>query len=116
MSSIVPAMAFPQREQYNGLAGRFPLLSPQSTIPPSGASIIAGGSGETQQGRFTTPAAPIRAQPAFLYGSLAWPDDSYMGRVGPLSATERSEEHTSELQSPCNLVCRLLLEKKNTGS
>src|SRR5256885_7823524 len=27
---------------------------------------------------------------------------------------ERSEEHTSELQSPCNLVCRLLLEKKNT--
>src|SRR5256885_6472183 len=28
-------------------------------------------------------------------------------------ADERSEEHTSELQSPCNLVCRLLLEKKN---
>src|SRR5256885_3519842 len=28
------------------------------------------------------------------------------------SATVRSEEHTSELQSPCNLVCRLLLEKK----
>src|SRR5256885_11913430 len=27
----------------------------------------------------------------------------------------RSEEHTSELQSPCNLVCRLLLEKKNTA-
>src|SRR2546426_4399873 len=36
----------------------------------------------------------------------------------PRSATgcrprSRSEEHTSELQSPCNLVCRLLLEKKN---
>src|SRR2546426_3836000 len=30
---------------------------------------------------------------------------------GPASAL-RSEEHTSELQSPCNLVCRLLLEKK----
>src|SRR5256885_12161369 len=28
----------------------------------------------------------------------------------------RSEEHTSELQSPCNLVCRLLLEKKKTMS
>src|SRR5256885_10995931 len=28
------------------------------------------------------------------------------------AALERSEEHTSELQSPCNLVCRLLLEKK----
>src|SRR5256885_6457594 len=29
-----------------------------------------------------------------------------------LIVDERSEEHTSELQSPCNLVCRLLLEKK----
>src|SRR2546426_6894257 len=29
-----------------------------------------------------------------------------------LTAGSRSEEHTSELQSPCNLVCRLLLEKK----
>src|SRR2546426_9230484 len=28
------------------------------------------------------------------------------------AAGKRSEEHTSELQSPCNLVCRLLLEKK----
>src|SRR5256885_2806725 len=29
-----------------------------------------------------------------------------------LALADRSEEHTSELQSPCNLVCRLLLEKK----
>src|SRR5688500_19865535 len=29
---------------------------------------------------------------------------------------DRSEEHTSELQSPCNLVCRLLLEKKKAYS
>src|SRR2546426_4533848 len=29
-----------------------------------------------------------------------------------LIGDDRSEEHTSELQSPCNLVCRLLLEKK----
>src|SRR5256885_13261312 len=33
------------------------------------------------------------------------------GRTPP-SRMRRSEEHTSELQSPCNLVCRLLLEKK----
>src|SRR5256885_11179579 len=32
-------------------------------------------------------------------------------QASPLSS-DRSEEHTSELQSPCNLVCRLLLEKK----
>src|SRR5256885_6276871 len=35
-------------------------------------------------------------------------------RVGVDEARVRSEEHTSELQSPCNLVCRLLLEKKKT--
>src|SRR5256885_10636514 len=33
-----------------------------------------------------------------------------------LAHQERSEEHTSELQSPCNLVCRLLLEKKKQFS
>src|SRR5256885_10881570 len=33
-----------------------------------------------------------------------------------IAADRRSEEHTSELQSPCNLVCRLLLEKKKTTS
>src|SRR5256885_3913114 len=42
------------------------------------------------------PAAPCRPAPA------------------PRASPCRSEEHTSELQSPCNLVCRLLLEKKKT--
>src|SRR5256885_14710188 len=39
----------------------------------------------------------------------------YTGNSATLFSTpacQRSEEHTSELQSPCNLVCRLLLEKK----
>src|SRR2546426_8161026 len=36
-----------------------------------------------------------------------WPSTRASAR-----APARSEEHTSELQSPCNLVCRLLLEKK----
>src|SRR5256885_5955139 len=39
--------------------------------------------------------------------------DQVSGRVVSSDVRERSEEHTSELQSPCNLVCRLLLEKKN---
>src|SRR5256885_13286958 len=34
------------------------------------------------------------------------------GNMPAPEAAGRSEEHTSELQSPCNLVCRLLLEKK----
>src|SRR5256885_11980697 len=33
-------------------------------------------------------------------------------RIGLRHPFARSEDHTSELQSPCNLVCRLLLEKK----
>src|SRR5690242_21260306 len=41
-------------------------------------------------------------------------DDTYQADrgIGALSAYARSEEHTSELQSHVNLVCRLLLEKK----
>src|SRR2546426_446270 len=38
------------------------------------------------------------------------------GDVAHLLNDVRSEEHTSELQSPCNLVCRLLLEKKKDDS
>src|ERR1022692_2675011 len=38
--------------------------------------------------------------------------ESHHTRGGMSSLLNRSEEHTSELQSPCNLVCRLLLEKK----
>src|SRR5256885_9479945 len=42
-----------------------------------------------------------------------WSADSDGSRPGFRDHLTRSEEHTSELQSPCNLVCRLLLEKKN---
>src|ERR1039457_3133979 len=35
----------------------------------------------------------------------------YISRQAPTEREDRSEEHTSELRSPCNLVCRLLLEK-----
>src|SRR5256885_6907715 len=56
------------------------------------------------------------------------PSSQWKSRTGssaftPLGATlrqggafVRSEEHTSELQSPCNLVCRLLLEKKKINT
>src|SRR6516162_11436718 len=37
------------------------------------------------------------------------------GRAHGRARPRRSEEHTSELQSPCNLVCRLLLEKKTNN-
>src|SRR5688500_20090146 len=40
------------------------------------------------------------------------PDRRRLDPRGGQEEAQRSEEHTSELQSPCNLVCRLLLEKK----
>src|SRR5688500_19712405 len=59
-------------------------------------------------------AAALRLAPAFAGALLA------LALAAPAAAVpgvafvhgKRSEEHTSELQSPCNLVCRLLLEKK----
>src|SRR5256885_9286747 len=44
-------------------------------------------------------------------GGNAWPI-AQQPRAPAIARRQRSEEHTSELQSPCNLVCRLLLEKK----
>src|SRR5688500_10192487 len=41
-----------------------------------------------------------------------WMSDRFQHLPG---VADRSEEHTSELQSPCNLVCRLLLEEKNNN-
>src|ERR1039457_7558412 len=41
-------------------------------------------------------------------------NDSFLDAQKGSCKRERSEEHTSELQSPCNIVCRLLLEKKST--
>src|SRR5256885_9814953 len=45
-----------------------------------------------------------------IYPNKPFADDNFDRLLR--TAGRRSEEHTSELQSPCNLVCRLLLEKK----
>src|SRR5256885_9303488 len=62
---------------------------------------------------YTTLFRSIRSRDLARTGSsAAWSSaSSAKSKVRALSAM-RSEEHTSELQSPCNLVCRLLLEKK----
>src|SRR5256885_9649943 len=64
-------------------------LFPYTTLFRSGLLAARGGAG-------------VRRQPGPARGAL--PPRARRRR--------RSEEHTSELQSPCNLVCRLLLEKK----
>src|SRR5256885_2203297 len=67
-------------------------------VSPRSYSGLADGN-HSFQVRATDPAGNTDPTPA----SYAWTVDT---------TTPRSEEHTSELQSPCNLVCRLLLEKK----
>src|SRR3989454_5011138 len=62
------------------------------------------------------PATPVRSLEEFLSWTRNYPGPLNYGSAGNGSgghpSGERSGEHTSELQSPCNLVCRLLLEKK----
>src|SRR3989454_6033245 len=70
--------------------------------------------------RIGVPDAADEAEDARVVASLLVADGQWAAAEGVLrevieraAADERrSEEHTSELQSPCNLVCRLLLEKK----
>src|SRR5256885_11150945 len=52
--------------------------------------------------------------PAGRAGQRQLPDDLLADLQGRQRRQQRSEEHTSELQSPCNLVCRLLLEKNKS--
>src|SRR5256885_11892058 len=62
-----------------------------------------------------SPAAPRRARRQAPPGARAARRPSQRPGPGALRERLRSEEHTSELQSPCNLVCRLLLEKKKNN-
>src|SRR5256885_10054280 len=59
-----------------------------------------------------TPSRKVR--PPWIPTATACRISSSLGvaSIPTADATARSEEHTSELQSPCNLVCRLLLGKK----
>src|SRR5256885_12888267 len=57
------------------------------------------------------PISPPRA-PVADSARSTWVATTTGGSSMPVARAARSEEHTSELQSPCNLVCRLLLEKK----
>src|SRR5258708_24834515 len=58
-------------------------------------------------------ANPAAAAMLTLKSLATWGSTGSSARADRLAANVRSEEHTSELQSPDHLVCRLLLEKKN---
>src|SRR3989475_7306656 len=62
---------------------------------------------------FRSRRAQVEADAPGGQGSGGMPGDELDRRAHVLQGARRSEEHTSELQSQSNLVCRLLLEKKN---
>src|SRR2546426_7947054 len=78
---------------------------PRSTLFPYTTLFRSGHRCRTAP----TPAistSPAPCAPAHSRGTVT------SSCAGNATTAARSEEHTSELQSPCNLVCRLLLEKK----
>src|SRR3989454_6200016 len=84
-------------------------LFPYTTLFRSGrrqalAPVVAEALRGIPQRDFLGMGNGVHAEPQSL---AVHGDEAVVGEV-------RSEEHTSELQSPCNLVCRLLLEKKKT--
>src|SRR2546430_13759046 len=64
---------------------------------------------------FRSDSAPVAETPVYAPASAASTTTPSTSAAAPtyLDVRDRSEEHTSELQSQSNLVCRLLLEKKN---
>src|SRR5256885_11286435 len=93
-------------------------LFPYTTLFRSGDESGLGGPVLTHQQLERRPGrdgADVEVGPADNRSGRGQADPAAHGLREPDPAvTDRSEEHTSELQSPCNLVCRLLLEKKKT--
>src|SRR5688500_19378022 len=89
---------------------------PLSTLFPYTTLFRSSKSGKTRIAHAVAQAICSRNSPSqvrfmiadYRSGLLGAVPDSHLLAAGAV----RSEEHTSELQSPCNLVCRLLLEKK----
>src|SRR5256885_11266164 len=78
---------------------------PRSTLFPYTTLFRSPVTATEKRTLDTPPTSVPEAYDLYLRGKLG------ARRVTPAHLS-RSEEHTSELQSPCNLVCRLLLEKK----
>src|SRR5437879_7305295 len=78
-------------------------------------SAVAGGQQVRQKAQSTKPAYDLTRDTVLEGTVLKYTENSSLPPLGAhvtVQTSSRSEEHTSELQSPMYLVCRLLLEKK----
>src|SRR5256885_4978372 len=89
------------------LPDAFPIFLSLRVDPPGRAWDAGAAQATVFRGRAGARARGRAARGAGAARGRARPPAGARARVA------RSEEHTSELQSPCNLVCRLLLEKNN---
>src|SRR5256885_5154322 len=86
----------------------FPYTTLFRSEPDTGPGDVVD---DPERQRATDWHAPVGAMPATARSGPKEPvNPDVLRRMRRIE--DRSEEHTSELQSPCNLVCRLLLEKK----
>src|SRR5690606_29647552 len=83
---------------------------PDGVVIPAGSDDVSTSALTEAIGRWGN--VPVAVRSSGVAEDL--PDASYAGMYTTVLNVRRSEEHTSELQSRENLVCRLLLEKKNT--
>src|SRR5258708_16796505 len=83
---------------------------PRSTLFPY-TTLFRSLFGSAQRGDFDPQRSDLDFTVEFASTEAFDRSDAYFGMQ-----TQRSEEHTSELQSPDHLVCRLLLEKKKISS
>src|SRR5437867_4732552 len=92
---------------------RLPSPSLNSSIPPTSTQrALSGSMGATGLAAAFGSSARLRKPPPAAPAARPRPATSAARRVIQPASGARSEEHTSELQSPYDLVCRLLLEKK----
>src|SRR5260221_3596170 len=85
---------------------------PRSTLFPY-TTLFRSKAFRTDKIKCRRPAARLHRQTHSLRNSSSgFPDSNREVNAGRISIRSRSEEHTSELQSHSDLVCRLLLEKK----
>src|SRR6266705_5015072 len=96
-----PQTVCPSRSELRRCAGR------RGHSPPA-PSVRSGDSG-----RRSSAAPPVDHQGVPRFARVSSGSESRLVQARSRGTPVRSEEHTSELQSPYELVCRLLLEKKN---
>src|SRR5256885_1675140 len=109
---FTPATKYPHCRRKSERTIRTPLFTCGRPVPHDGMAIHT-----------SPPAWRAPQRPGTAFFMTTWTLADRAAKMNPSAIREilkltdrpgRSEEHTSELQSPCNLVCRLLLEKKKT--